>query len=156
MYTHSRVTVGGWSMEYEHKLLCQFTTTVGGTRCYLWLSLNRVRATHRRATQSVFLGIQPSGSSWKAPGYSKKTVHSTFKNKLQWTGKNFFLKLLVWPCSNVVQIDRMLVYCILCATAWASWRRKLYSNFIEQPPTVAQLRTVANLLLWWTITGCLP
>ena len=52
MYTHSRVTVGGWSMEYEHKLLCQFTTTVGGTRCYY--GFNRARATHCRATQSVF------------------------------------------------------------------------------------------------------
>ena len=26
-------TVGGWSVEYEYKLLHQFTVTVGGTRC---------------------------------------------------------------------------------------------------------------------------
>jgi len=52
---HSRVTVGGCWMEYEYKLLRQFTTTVGGTRCYLWLK--RARATHHRATQSVFFCI---------------------------------------------------------------------------------------------------
>jgi len=32
---HSRVTVDGCSMEYDHKLLRQFTTTLGGTRCCL-------------------------------------------------------------------------------------------------------------------------
>jgi len=26
-------------MEYKYKLLLQFTMTVGGTRCYLWLKL---------------------------------------------------------------------------------------------------------------------
>ena len=30
---HSQVTVSGCSVEYEYKLLCQFTTTVGGSRC---------------------------------------------------------------------------------------------------------------------------
>ena len=34
-------------MEYEYKLLHQFTTTVA-------YSINRARATHRRATRSVF------------------------------------------------------------------------------------------------------
>ena len=34
---HSWATVGGYLVEYEHKLLCQFTTTGGGTRCCLWL-----------------------------------------------------------------------------------------------------------------------
>ena len=42
---HSRVTVGGWSTECEYKLLRPFTE-LGG--------LNRARATHCRATQSVF------------------------------------------------------------------------------------------------------
>ena len=32
---HSQVTVGSCSVEYEYKLLRQFTTTVGGSRCYL-------------------------------------------------------------------------------------------------------------------------
>ena len=45
---HSRVTVGGCSVDYEYKLLHQFTTTVGGASCYY--DLNRARATHCRAT----------------------------------------------------------------------------------------------------------
>ena len=32
---HSRVTVGSCSVEYEYKLLRQFTTTVEEARCYL-------------------------------------------------------------------------------------------------------------------------
>ena len=42
--------------------------------------------------------------------------------------EDFFQKLFMWPCSNVVQIDRTLVYSILRATAWASWHRKFYSS----------------------------
>ena len=34
---HSQVTVDGCSVEYKHKLMRQFTMTVGGTRCSLWL-----------------------------------------------------------------------------------------------------------------------
>ena len=45
---HSRVTVGGCLMDYEYKVPCQFTMTVGGTRCYLLLK--KARATHCRAT----------------------------------------------------------------------------------------------------------
>ena len=33
---HSQVTVHGCSMEYEYKLLRQFSTTVGGTRWDTW------------------------------------------------------------------------------------------------------------------------
>ena len=86
----------------------------------------------------------------------EKRVSSNFENKLWRTGKFIFQKLFVWPCSNVVQIDWTLVYSILCSTARANWGRKLYSNSIEQPPTVTWLCTVTNLLLSWTITECLP
>ena len=42
-------------MDYEYKLLRQFThTTVGGTTCYLLLKKQSQRATHCRATRSVF------------------------------------------------------------------------------------------------------
>ena len=41
---HSHVTVGGCLMEYEYKLLRQFTTTVGGTRCYLSLKKNHINS----------------------------------------------------------------------------------------------------------------
>ena len=34
---HTQVILGGCSVDYEYKLLRQFTTTVGGTSCYLWL-----------------------------------------------------------------------------------------------------------------------
>ena len=36
---HSPVTVGDCSVEYEYKLLCQFTTMVVRTRWYLWLNM---------------------------------------------------------------------------------------------------------------------
>ena len=39
---HRWVTVGSWSMEYEYKLLHQFTTTVGGLGAIY--GLNRTRA----------------------------------------------------------------------------------------------------------------
>ena len=32
-------------MEYEHRLLHQFTMTVGGTRCYLWLNHSQNKTT---------------------------------------------------------------------------------------------------------------
>ena len=41
---HSRVTVGSCSAEYEYKLLCQFTTTVGGTRYYLSLKQSQTNS----------------------------------------------------------------------------------------------------------------
>ena len=48
---HSQVTVSSCSVEYEYKLLCQFTKIVGTTGV---CSLNRARATHCRNTRSVF------------------------------------------------------------------------------------------------------
>jgi len=50
-------------MEYEHKLLHQFTTIVGGSRCYLWL-----KQSHRNSLQdhtkrfSSYLRTEQSGS----------------------------------------------------------------------------------------------
>ena len=47
----------------------------------------------------------------------KKRVPSNFENKLRQTGEKIFQKLFLWPCNDVVQIDRTLIYDILRATA---------------------------------------
>ena len=65
-----------------------------------------------------------------------------------------FQPTCVWPCSDVVQIGKMLVYGIMCATTRANWRRSLYSYSTEHPPTVTRLCTVAKLVLCWTIAEC--
>ena len=59
---HSQVTIGSCLMEYEYKLLCQFTTTVGGTKCYLWLKQSQNNS-HMITSESLSL--------WK---YSQITV----------------------------------------------------------------------------------
>ena len=103
-------------------------------------------------TMTIYIQTQRLKGSW----ILKKRVSSNFENKLRWTGKKFFKNSFMWPCSDNIQINRTLVYSILHATARANWHRKLYSNSIEQPPTVNWLCTVANLLLCQTITKCLP
>ena len=60
---HSRVTVGGCSMEYKYKLLCQFTTTVGGARCWLWLKKSQSNSQQGHTKRfSLYLEIELSGS----------------------------------------------------------------------------------------------
>ena len=51
---HSQVTIGSCLMEYEYKLLCQFTTTVGGTKCYLWLKQSQSNS-HMITSESLSL-----------------------------------------------------------------------------------------------------
>ena len=151
---HSQVTVGGCSVEYEYKLLRQFTTTVGGTRCYLWLKQSQSNSLQGHTKRFCsYLGIEQSGSGWKATGHSKNRYPVTLKTNYGEL-ENFFQKHFVWPCSDVVQIDKTLVYGILCATTWANWRRSLYSYSTEQPPTVTRLCTVAKLVLYWPIGEC--
>ena len=107
---YSRVTEGGcgcW-MEYECKLLCQFTTAVGGTRCYLCLKQSHSNSLqgHTKHFYS-YLRIELSGSDWNAPRYLKNGQLVTSKQTTaNW--KIFFQKLFVWPCSDAVQIDRCM------------------------------------------------
>ena len=71
---------GGCLMEYKYKLLCQFSTTVGGTRCYLWLKQSHSNSLqgHTKHFYS-YVGIEQNGSGWKAPGYSKNGYLVTLK-----------------------------------------------------------------------------
>ena len=77
---HSRVTVDGCSIEYKYKLLRQFTMTVEGTRCYLCLqkSQNNLLQSHTKCFCS-YLGIEQSGNSWKATGYSQNGHPATLQ-----------------------------------------------------------------------------
>ena len=60
---HSRVTVGGCSVEYKYKLLCQFTKTVGGTRCYLWFKESQSNSPQGHTKRFCsYVGIEQSGS----------------------------------------------------------------------------------------------
>ena len=67
---YSWVTVGNCLMEYEYKLLRQFTMTVGRTGCYLWFKQSHSNSLHGHTKHFYsYLRIELSGSSWKAPGY---------------------------------------------------------------------------------------
>ena len=69
---HSQVTVDSCSVEYEYKPLRQFTTMVGGTRCYLWLKQSQSNSLRGHTKHFCsYLGTDQSGSGWKATGYSK-------------------------------------------------------------------------------------
>ena len=80
---HSRVTEGGCLMEYKYKLLCQFSTAVGGTRWYLWLKQSHSNSLqgHTKHFYS-YVGIEQNGSGWKAPGYSKNGYLVTLKKTM--------------------------------------------------------------------------
>ena len=54
-------------------------------------------------------------------------------------------ELFVWPCNDVVQIDKTSIYSILRGTAQTD--RSLYLYSIEQLSTVTLLCTVAKLVL---------
>ena len=138
-----RVTVGSCSMEYEYKLLRQFTTTVGGTRCSF-----RLKQSQSNSVQGNTKHFTWNRTEWQ---WLKGSwiFGSNFENK-QWPTGNFFF----WPCSYAVQIHRTLIYSTLQAMVWTNWHRKLYSNSIDQPPTVTRLCTVANLLLCQTTAEC--
>ena len=152
---HSQVTVGSYWMEYEYKLLRQFTMTVGGTRCCLWLKHSQSNSPQGHTKRfSLYLRIEQSGSAERLLDTQKEWVPSNFENKQQ-TRKKIFQKFFVWPCSNDIQIDKMQLYDILHAIAWANWRSKFYSNSTEQLPTVTRLCTVVKLVLWQTIAKCL-
>ena len=141
----------GFLVEYEYKLLLhQFTTTVGGTRCYLWLKQSQ--------SNSLWFCNRTELQWLKVYWILQKQVPSNFANKLWQTGKKKqpFFKLFVWPCNDVIRIDKMLVYSILCTTAWVNWHRSLYLYSIKQLPTVTRLCTVMKLVLCWTIAKCLP
>ena len=140
---HSWVTVGGCSVEYNYKLVCQFTATVGGTRCYLWL--NRARATHCRATQSILLISWSRTERQWLKGYWILRYQLTSQTNYGYVTekKKFFF---VWPCNNVIQIDKMLVYGLLCTTVWANWCRSSYSYSIKQLLNYSGMPSVA--------TGC--
>ena len=93
-------------MEYKYKLLRQFTTTVGGTRCYLWLKQSHSNSLqdHTKHFYS-YVGIELNGSGWKAPGYLKKWVPSNFeKNNSEL--ENFFSK----HPKNLGHRLRMMIY----------------------------------------------
>ena len=45
-----------------------------------------------------------------------KRAPTNFTNKLWQTGKFLFHKHFVWSCTNVLQIEKTLVYGIVCAT----------------------------------------
>jgi len=67
-------------MEYECKILCQFTTTVGGTRCCIWLKQSQSNSLQGHTKHFFsYLKIEPSGSSWKATGYSNNGYLVTLK-----------------------------------------------------------------------------
>ena len=77
---HSQVTLGGCSVENEYKLLCQFTTTLGGTSCYLWLTQSQRNSLQGHMKHFCsYLGIEQNGSGWKATGYSKNGYPVTSK-----------------------------------------------------------------------------
>ena len=78
-------------MEYKYKLLCQFSTTIGGTRSVY--GLNRARGTHNRATRSIFFISQNrTERQWlNATWILEKWVLSDFENKL-WQTRIFFFK----------------------------------------------------------------
>ena len=136
----SQVTLGGCSVDYEYKLLRQFTTTVGGTSCYLWLEQSQSNSLQGHTKRFCsYLGTELSGSGWKATEYSKNRYRETSKTNYGELENFSFKNASCGPCSNVVQIDKTLVYGILCATMRANWRRNLYSYSTEQPPTVTRL-----------------
>jgi len=151
--SNSEVTVGvaSWWNTSTNSLLHQFTTTVGGTRCYLWLKQSQSNS----LWFCSYLETEQSYSSWKATGYSKNRYPVTLQTNYGKLEKTTFFKLFVWPCNDFIRIDKILVYSILCATAWANWHRSLYS-YIKQLPTVTRLCTVMKLVLCWTIAKCLP
>ena len=148
---HSRVTVGGCLVEYKYKLLGQFTKTVGGTRCYLRFKESQSNSMQGQTKHFCsYIETEQSGSGWKATGYSR----NGYKLTSQTNHGKLFQKCFVWPCTNVVQIEKTLVYGILCATKQANWRTSLYSYFTEQPPTFTGLCTVVKLVLCWTRAKC--
>ena len=69
------------------------------------------------------------------------------QNRCLITLQTAFKKLFMWPCSNVIQIDKTQVYGILCATTRGHWHSSLYLYSAKQPSTVTQLCTQ----LYWTI-----
>ena len=102
--------------------------------------LNRARATPCRATRSVFT---QSDSGLKATEYLKKWYQNYGELNF------FFQKRFVWHCSNVVQIDNMLVS--VCNNAseltWVCTRTQLR--------TVTRLCTVVlDELIAEVVTGC--
>ena len=117
----SQVTLGGCSVDYEYKLLRQFTTTVGGTSCYLWLKQSQSNSLQGHTKRFLLISQNRTERQWlKGYWILEKPVPRDFENKLRRTGKFFFQKRFVWPCSDVVQIDKTLVYGILCATMRAN------------------------------------
>ena len=89
---HSRVTVGGCSVEYEYKLLHQFTTTVGGIRCSLWLKQSQSNSLQSHTKRFCsYLKTQQSGL--EATGYSKNGYPVTLQTNYVY-GERFFFKLL--------------------------------------------------------------
>ena len=126
--------------------MSQFTTT--GTRCYLWLKQSQSNSLqgHKKHFY-LYLGVEQSGRGWKD---TWKTGTQELTSQTMVDGF-FFPKRFVWPCSNVVQIDKTLVYSILHATVQAIWHRSLYSYSTKQLPTVTRLWTVAKLVLCRTI-----
>ena len=122
-------------MEYEYRLLCQFTT-VGATRCCLWLKQSKSNSLQGHMKHfSSYLGIEPSSSGWKAPGYSKNEYLVTLKTNY---GKLKFLKTLC------VALQRCRTECWY--TAFCAQQREKTDvencTCIEQPLTVTRLCTV--------------
>lgn len=92
---HSWVTVAGYSLEYEYRLLCQLTTTVGGTTYYLLLEQSQSNSLQgRMKCFSSHLGLEQNSSGWKVTGYLQTGCSVTSQ-------KNYgelFLCVALWWC----------------------------------------------------------
>ena len=69
----SQVTVANCSAEYEYKLLHQFTTTVGGTRCCLWLEQSQSKSITAGPHKEVLTLCATAQANWHRSLYTYST-----------------------------------------------------------------------------------
>ena len=150
---HCRVAVGGCSVEYKYKLLCQFTKTVGGTRCYLWFkeSQNNSLQGHTKRFCS-YVETEHSSSGWKTTGYSQNGYKLREQTMANWKiSISKMLHVALHQCRT--NRENTGIWHSVCNEA-GKLSRSLYLYFTQQPPTVTWLCTVVKLLLCQTRAKC--
>ena len=108
---HSWVTVGGCSMEYKYKPVHQYTTTVGGTRCHLWLKQSQSNLLQGHTKHfSSYLRIEQSSSSWKATGYSKNGYRVTSQTNYGELEISLFLELMSCLALKLCNVTLFIIF----------------------------------------------
>ena len=145
---HSQVTVGGCSVEYECKLLCQYTTTVGATEPEQ-LNVSLLTLLHTECRIPLF---------YLLVGHRFRVTQRAFK-------KNFFFVHYVivglqscwvpilWVSSSLSATAALLLIRAKTLSVALQWQFVLVLH--QAPAYCHSTAYLAKLVLRWTIAECL-